>query len=214
MNEERTRKYESPLRQAQAEDTRQRILSAVAELFETTPEDALSFDAIAARAGIQRRTVFRHFANKDALLEAFWAWINQKVALRTWPETEADLLAMPPETFAGFDRHEGVIRAALTSRSGREMRLRAAPERQAAFRRSVADATQGLDPARTEQAVAVIQLLYSAPAWQALKEYWQLDGREAGEAVSWAIGTLLDALRREASENHHDQSTENQEERT
>jgi AcrR family transcriptional regulator len=214
MNKETTRRYESPLRQAQAEETRQRILAAVAELFEETPEEALSFDAIAAKAGVQKRTVFRHFAGKDALLEAFWAWINRKVALRTWPETEADLLAMPPETFAGFDRHEGVIRAALTSRSGREMRLRANPERQAAFRRSLADATRGLDPARAEQAIAVIQLLYSAPAWHALKEYWRLDGREAGEAVAWAIGTLLDAVRRDAPDDHQDQPTNPQEEQT
>ncbi|WP_246215800.1 TetR/AcrR family transcriptional regulator [Microvirga makkahensis] len=195
MNSQTARKYESPLRQAQAEETRQRILAAVARLFETAPEEALSFDAIAEEAGVQRRTVFRHFTNKDTLLEAFWAWTNQQVALRTWPETEADLVAMPPETFAGFDRHEGLIRAALTSRSGREMRLRANPERQAAFRRSLADVTQGLDPLRAKQAVAVIQLLYSAPAWHTLKDYWNLDGQEAGEAVSWAISTLLDALR-------------------
>jgi len=201
MNSPAVRRYESPLRKAQAEDTRQRILAAVARLFEQRPEEALSFDAIAAEAGVQRRTVFRHFANKDALLQAFWTWANEQVAIRTWPETEADLVKMPPVTFAGFDRHEGLIRAAYTSKSGREMRLRANAERQAAFRKSLADLTKGLDPKRAEQAAAVIQLLYSAGAWNSLKEYWQFSGREAGEAVAWAIGVLLDALRRETPNN-------------
>ncbi len=200
MNALPVRKYESPLRQAQAEETRQRILSAVAELLEAEPEAPLSFAAVAATAGVERRTVFRHFPHKDALLAAFWAWLNQRVALRTWPESEADLLAMPPETFAGFDRHEGVIRAALASKSGREMRLAANAERQAAFRGSLAAATRDVDPRRAEQAAAVIQLLYSAGAWQSLKDYWQLDGRSAGEAVSWAIGVLIEALRREATQ--------------
>ncbi|SMF53484.1 transcriptional regulator, TetR family [Tistlia consotensis] len=193
------RKYESPLRRAQAEETRQRILDAVARLFETTPEQALSFDAIAAEAGVQRRTVFRHFENKEALLKAFWTWTNREVAPRTWPETEADLVGMPPVTFAGFDRREGLIRAALLSRSGREMRLGAAAEREAAFRGSLAEVTGGLDPARARQAIAVIQLLYSASAWLSFKDYWQFSGREAGEASAWAIGVLLDALRRESA---------------
>lgn len=213
MDASTARKYESPLRQAQAEDTRRRILAAVARLFEIAPEEALSFDAIAAQAGVQRRTVFRHFANKDALLGAFWAWTNQQVALRTWPETEVDLVAMPPVTFAGFDRHEGLIRAALTSRSGREMRLRANAERQAAFRGSLADATRGLNPGRAEQAAAVVQLLYSASAWHTLREYWGLGGREAGEAVAWAIGALLDALRRETPGRHRDEPGKQEEER-
>ena len=199
MNSSQVRRYESPLRQAQAEETRGRILAAVARLLEAAPEAPLAFDAIAAAAGVERRTVFRHFPNKDALLAAFWTWINQRVALRTWPGSEADLLTMPPETFAGFDRHEGVIRAALASPAGREMRLAANAERQAAFRASLAEATRSLDPHRAVQAAAVIQLLYSAAAWQSLKDYWQLDGSAAGEAVAWAIGALIDELRREAA---------------
>lgn len=194
MNTRKVRKYVSPRRNAQAEETRQLILAAVGRLFETAPEDALSFDAIAAEAGVQRRTIFRHFPNKDALLEAFWTWINQQVALQTWPRTKEDLVTMPPVTFAGFDQHEGVIRAALMSKSGREMRLRANPERQAAFHESLAEITSELDPLLARNLLAVVQALYSASAWQSMRDYWHLSGREAGEAVAWAIETLLASL--------------------
>jgi AcrR family transcriptional regulator len=204
MNTSPVRRYESPLRQAQAEETRRRILAAVEQLLQAEPEKPLSFDAVAAASGVERRTVFRHFPNKDALLAAFWAWLNQRVALRTWPETEADLRTMPAETFAGFDRHEGVIRAALASASGREMRMGVNADRQAAFRASLAAASRGVDPKRAEHAAAIVQLLYSASAWQSLKDYWGLDGREAGEAVSWAIGALAEALRREGSDKQED----------
>ncbi|MGG5817896.1 TetR/AcrR family transcriptional regulator [Falsiroseomonas sp. HW251] len=199
MNTAVMRKYESPLRQAQAEETRRRILAAVETLLQAEPEAPLSFDAVAAAAGVERRTVFRHFPNKDALLAAFWTWLNQRVALRTWPETEADLRTMPAETFAGFDRHDGVIRAALASASGREMRMGVNAERQAAFRASLAEAARGVDPKRADQAAAVAQLLFSASAWQSLKDYWGMDGKAAGEAVSWAIAALAEALRREAA---------------
>ncbi|NKC30608.1 TetR/AcrR family transcriptional regulator [Falsiroseomonas selenitidurans] len=199
MNTLTVRRYDSPLRQAQASDTRARILQAVEHLLQAMPEAPLSFDAVAAQAGVERRTVFRHFPNKAALLAAFWEGMNQRVALRTWPQNEADLRTLPAETFAGFDRHEGVIRAALASGAGREMRLAANEERRRAFRTSLAEVAQGVPPERAEQAAAVIQLLYSAGAWQSLKDYWQLDGRQAGEAVSWAIGALIDTLRRDAA---------------
>jgi AcrR family transcriptional regulator len=193
------KRYHSPLRQAQAEETRQRLLRAAAELLERDPDSSLAYTDLAAHAGVQERTVYRHFPSKEALLDAFWTWINERAGFTTYPESEHDLIEQPKTVFAGFDKVEGIVRASLLSSAGREMRLRRLAERRAAFERSLADVTAGLAPERACQLTAVVQLLYSAPAWQVMRDFAGLSGAEAGEAASWAIRALLAAVRQDAA---------------
>ncbi|MBI3790768.1 MAG: helix-turn-helix transcriptional regulator, partial [Gemmatimonadetes bacterium] len=79
------RTYHSPLRQAMAQQTRERILAAVGTWMQRATGAEFTLDAIAREADVERRTVFRHFATKEALLAAFWEWVNQRVAPRTLP---------------------------------------------------------------------------------------------------------------------------------
>ena len=65
--------------------------------------------------------------------------------------------------------------------------------------RQVADVAAGLAPKRARQLTAVVQLLYSAPAWQVMRDFAGLSGAEAGEAAASAIQTLLAAARQEAA---------------
>ena len=50
--------------------TRQRILDAAYELFYRRGYSRVGVDAVAARAGITKRTLYNHFDSKDALLAA------------------------------------------------------------------------------------------------------------------------------------------------
>lgn len=199
MNTSALKRYHSPLRQAQAERTRELLLRAAATLLEQDPDNALGAGEVARVAGVQERTVYRHFANKEALLDALWSWVNQQAGFTTFPTDEHELVEQPRTVFAGFDEIEGIVRASLISRTGREMRLRQAVERRKAFAHCLQAATAGLPAERARQAVAVVHLLYSAPAWQTMKDFAEMTGVEAGGAASWAIATLLDALRREAA---------------
>jgi AcrR family transcriptional regulator len=188
---------DAPLRDDLAAAARDRILAAVGRLFERAPERDMTMDEVAAEAGVGRRTVFRHFATKDALLEAFWTRMNASLGMRVWPETEADLTALPPALFARLDAVEAVVRAAHASPAGRRMRLAANPERRAAFETSLAAATAGLDPAAARRVHAVAQLLFSATAWQTMREVWGLSGPEAGEAAAWGLRAIVAAARAE-----------------
>jgi AcrR family transcriptional regulator len=199
MNASTLKRYHSPLRRAQAERTRELLLQAAATLLEQDPDNALGAGEVAHVAGVQERTVYRHFANKEALLDALWGWVNQQAGFTAFPTDERELVEQPRTVFAGFDEIEGIVRASLTSRTGREMRLRQAVERRKAFTHCLQAATAGLPPERVRQAQAVIHLLYSAAAWQTMKDFAEMTGPEAGSAASWAIATLLDALRHEAA---------------
>ena len=189
------RPYESPLRRAQAEATRERILQATADILDETGGDEVMFDEIAKAAGVERRTVFRHFANKTELLRAFWLWMGSRIGPQILPSTLPELLDMPPKIFAGFDANENLIRASLHSPAGRAMRLQTVPARRAGFARVVEAGLPDLPPFERHEFEALAHLLVSASAWETLRDYAGLSGAEAGRTASHALTLLLTALR-------------------
>jgi AcrR family transcriptional regulator len=191
---ETAKPYDSPLRRKQQAATREAILEAVALLVEEGGLDSLSFAAVATRAGVQERTVYRHFASKAALLEAFWSWINEQAGIPGFPTAEADLVALPPVSFQGFDRRAAMMAALIFSQAGRDFRLRVNDDRQRAYRAVLDQRLAGLDPAMATRICAVVQLLHGATAWATMRDYWGLDGKAAGETVAWAIDRLLSAV--------------------
>jgi AcrR family transcriptional regulator len=176
-----------------------RILDAVAAEMTARPDADISFDRLAEITGISRRTIFRHFPTKDALLRAFWARVNAGLGLQPWPADIADLTRLPPDLFEALDRIAPIVRAAHSSGLARDMRLAANPERQAAFRSALAPLTDRLPPDRALALTATTQLLYSAAAAMILDDHWGLKGRAAGEAVAWAIAALIAAAERDAT---------------
>jgi hypothetical protein len=189
------RAYNSPLREQQAEQTRERILQAMAKVLEDASLQEVTFSALAKAAQVSERTVYRHFPNKEELDQAFWWWVNKQIGMTHYPETPEELLSMPPVVFEGFDRYEPMIRAHIRSAAGEELRAKQVPGRQAAYKKMLGPLLDGLQPKQQQQALAVIQLLFSPRAWDSMKENWGLSGKQAGQASAWAINVLLDHLR-------------------
>lgn len=80
-------------RDRQKAATRDEILNAVGRRLETTSLEDLSFAEIAQEAGVGERTVYRHFPTKEALLGAFWAWMQTQAVVRPQPQAPR---AAPP----------------------------------------------------------------------------------------------------------------------
>ena len=57
--------------------TRQRILAATAEVLGSNGTTKLSLSKVAERAGVSRPTLYRYFAGKRELLDAFATWERQ-----------------------------------------------------------------------------------------------------------------------------------------
>ena len=189
------RAYKSPVREKQLQETREAILTALHDLMaDAEAPDDIPVEAIAERAGIQRRTVFRHFPTKADLLAAFWPWLNARIGTSPAPDTLREVVEGPRRAFPRFDANEGAIRAALHSRTGREMRLGTVADRRRHFAAALAWTTRSLPPAEAARIEALAHLLYSASAWEALKDYGGLTGAEAGEAASWALEVILSAV--------------------
>jgi hypothetical protein len=47
---------------------------------------------------------------------------------------------------------------------------------------------------------AAVQLLTTAATWNTLRDYWDMDGREAAETAALAVELILDGARRQAQD--------------
>ena len=75
------RRYDNTLRRERANETRDRIVSAGAELVhESSIRDwrGVTIRAVAERAGVNERTVYRHFASERALRDAVMQRLEQE----------------------------------------------------------------------------------------------------------------------------------------
>jgi AcrR family transcriptional regulator len=178
--------------------TREAILDAVERRLQVGGLDELTFMQIAQEAGVSDRTVYRHFATKEALLEAFWRHVQQSLGIAASTRSWDDYVATRAASFAEMDRRQAVMRALLSSAQAREARLRLNQDRQAGIRRIVADEVGDLPEPDFTELCAVVHLLGSAPAWQALKDYWGIEGADAGRVVAQAVSILAGAAKRRA----------------
>lgn len=183
--------YRSALRERQKADTRALILKTMARLLKNRSLDELSLATVAREAGITERTVYRHFATREQLLEATSTAVNEAIGITEFPDSAEELIARPKTLFPAFARRGEVVRAMLASPQGRELRLRANQERQAAIRSAVKHARPSLREPALTRLCAAVQLLCSASGWATMTDYWGLDSVEAGRAASEAIAALL-----------------------
>jgi AcrR family transcriptional regulator len=192
-----TRPYESPLRAEQMEQTRLRILEATADVLADEEVEEVTVPVVARRARVSVRTVYRHFPTKEALFDAFGEWAEEhlRLVLLSYPETLEAVREMAPPLYRMYDEREPLIRALLSKR-GQEIRARTRRRRLRTFEKAMREVTDGLGPAARRRALAVVYLLVSAPAWQAMRDQWGLDGVEAGKAAAWAVDVLVSELRR------------------
>lgn len=124
------------LRERQHEVTRQVILDAlIDQLAETGAFDYSVFE-IARRAGVSVRTVYRHFPDRDSLLDALARQVNDRIGLQH-DLAPLGLPDMARELFARFDNHAQLIRAQRASGMGSAVRARARKERIALMRNAV-----------------------------------------------------------------------------
>jgi AcrR family transcriptional regulator len=186
--------YHSPLRASQAAATRERIVEACVTVMRRGAD--LTYASVAAEAGIQERTVYRHFPKKEDLENALWDWIVQRLTHNDFTvRDEEQLVATMRESFAGFDAGAPLIQAMLHSSQGLNVRRSQQPARRAMFEACVDSAAPGLPPQVRDRAAAVLQVLYSAASWDLLRNLRDMDAAEAADAIELGIHGFLSGLR-------------------
>ena len=185
------------LRDRQTATTRAEILDVAFEMLTKHPNDAFSHEAIAKKAGMGARTVYRHFPSRAELLQALWERLRGTTGIR-FPSDEEEVAPFIRDVFQQFEDHQTLVRAVLNSSVGTEVRKTGAARGRADLTKSLAKILEGLPPRRQAQMVAVFLTVYSGNFWQTLRDRGGLSGPDAQEAAAWAVEALLAAARTES----------------
>jgi len=183
------------LRTQKKQALEERILDAFIALLGEGAAD-LSHDAVADRAGVGRRTVYRYFPDRPALMEGALMRVRALAGPRVaYPESADELLATLAPIYQGFDAIAPVATMLRTTPQGRQLRLAQKARRVASYTNALADAVKALPPADRKLATAMLQVLHTTP-WLEMRDQWGLDGGQIARATGWAVRTLLKDLRR------------------
>jgi AcrR family transcriptional regulator len=184
------------LREQNAEATRARILAAVAGLIERGDVDELTVPDVAEASGVSLRTIYRYYPSRDELLEAAGRWIGNELMRHPYPRTLDEVAEAYRVGVTEFAARPGLVRALALSQVGRTVRGYRRRERLAAIRKALRTELPDLDEDELRRAEAVIAYLHNMLAFTTMREENHLSPDEIGEAVAWAIRTLVDDLRR------------------
>lgn len=179
-------------RAAHREEVMRRIEDALLGFMAKGETQRLNHDAVAEAAGVSRRTVYRYYPDRDALLKALWARTTRAAGPAVGiPRDAGEVLGRLHEVYTGFDRNADALMVSLTTPEGRAVRNSVKPERVAGWRAALSQEVAALPERERDWALAAIQLLSTGLAWREMRDQWDMDGEEIAAACHWAIRTLL-----------------------
>jgi AcrR family transcriptional regulator len=195
MNEQPSPRYHSPLRDRQKQQTRDLILDAVAAILRRAELDDVTMSEVARTAEITERTVYRHFATREELLTAFWRRILRSFMRGQTGDLASldELFDLTRSTFRRFEENEGVIRAITGSPEGREIRKKPNEQRLETLGKLFAGLLPQLPPAQVRMIAVAAHALASASVWSHMRDFCGIEGEEAADAVTYAIGLMTEA---------------------
>lgn len=187
------------LREAQANVTREKILSAVADLIERGGMEDLTMPEVAEASGASLRTVYRYYPTREQLLEAAARWIGEELLQHPFPQNLDEVADLFQEGCRDFDERPGLVRAMALSQLGQEVRGYRRRGRLESIREAIRNELPGLGNEEAKRAEAVLAYLHNMLTYTFMREESGLSGDEIGEAAGWAIRTLVADLRESAS---------------
>jgi AcrR family transcriptional regulator len=189
------RRYDSPVRRRQVAETRERILGAASALvreFAGWDWHGLTFRAVAERAGVSERTVYRHFATERELRDAVMRHLEQEAGVSYEALVLDELADVTTRVFSA--RGSFAVSPAVVADPTfvAEDQLR-----RDALRDAVAAVASDWTDTERDQAAGLLDVLWSVPSFERLVTQWGLGSEDATDAITWALDLVVAAIRAE-----------------
>ena len=186
------RTYASPLRREQSAATRTRIVEAVARVLARGVTE-LSVPAVATEAGVSVATVYRHFQNKQQLVEGLARYYQDEVGISAMPKGPLSLAQIEEGirgVFTRTERLDPTLRAALATELADEMRREHRAERIQLTEAMLEPHTRHLTPTDRRRLRDLGVVLMSSHSQRAFNVLLGASADRAAEVVAWAIRQL------------------------
>jgi AcrR family transcriptional regulator len=188
------RKYDNSARAEKSSNTQKAIIEALVSLLAERRGGEVQMSEVAERTGITQRTIFRFFEDKKALHEAMDQYLVSYVQASAEQLQTLDFVGFAKFAFAAFDRNEALTTAYVLSPFGNEARaLFRKKLNHAMIERVVKERKIKMDEKKAKR-LALVTALVNAKIWYDMKTDFGYTGEDLGEAVEWALNTLLEKL--------------------
>jgi AcrR family transcriptional regulator len=179
-------------------ETRELILKTFARMVVDDGVHDVSIQQVADRAGITHRTVYRHFASRQELIEELARWLDRRLAERGGiivPVTIDQFPSAIAHNSRLFDEDAELVAALAIVTWGVRQPTISQQRRTESIANAMAPVTTHLNPAHATAVAAVARYLASSRTWLTFREEFGLTGAEAGPVIAWVVQTMIDALR-------------------
>jgi AcrR family transcriptional regulator len=186
------RQYDSTLRRQRAAETRERIIAAGSELLHGSSVrdwQDLTIRAVAERAGVHERTVYRHFVNEQGLHDAVMHQFEEQAGIDLQGMQLQDVADVTARIFAHISSYPPDARQPL------DATLLDAKQRQHEALLTAVGAHTALWAEEDCVLVAtVLDVLWSVASYERMVVDWQIDPNEATRGINWVIGLVRQAI--------------------
>ncbi len=188
------RTYDNRSRQQKAAQTRERIVAAGSELvhdFDSWNWRDLTFKAVAERAGVGERTVYRHFPTERHLHDAVMQRLESEAGISYEVVDLTNIGDVTGRVFASLQRFS--VRKSVEAPQdptfvGVDVR------RREALTRAVTAAAPGWSAAEQHLTAGLLDVLWNVPSYERLVGEWDMDGADATRAIGWLIEKVVAAI--------------------
>ncbi|TVR74069.1 MAG: TetR/AcrR family transcriptional regulator [Sphaerobacteraceae bacterium] len=179
-------------------ETRELILGTFARMVVEDGLRDVSIQQVADRAGITHRTVYRHFATRQDLIDNLAIWLQERGRNRgevSIPEHADDIPEAIIRNARAFDQDADLMKALVltTWESGTISQLQ--QQRSSEVEKAMAPLVSHLGDEDARAIIALIRYLASSRTWLAFRDEYGLNGDRGGPVIAWTIQLVLDALR-------------------
>jgi AcrR family transcriptional regulator len=189
------RTYQSPLRDAQAGMTRERILMAAKDYLERERIESLSLRRVAALSEVSPPTVYAHFPSMDHLVAAFFYWLKPRLDLDKPLPPLAQLPSMPERLFPLYERHGQLLRNLMNQPAWDRQREADRGNRHGGWIEAIGRDLPHLTPVQLRRGALAIASFWTPTHWRWLMDTCRFSPVEAQRVASWGIGALIHALK-------------------
>ncbi len=165
--------------------------SALVHEFDSWHWDALTFRAVAERAGVGERTVYRHFPTERHLHDAVMARLEEEAGI-TYEGLELDTL--PEITARVFSARRSFAAREPDDLVADPLLVEVDQRRRDALLHAVTAATPAWTESEQHRVAALLDVVWSMPAYERLVGAWDLDGDDATAAIIWLMSLLTQAI--------------------
>jgi AcrR family transcriptional regulator len=154
-------------------------------------EVELTYRAVAERAGVGERTVYRHFPTERHLHDAVMQRLEAEAGVSYEDVDLKNLAEVTARVFASLQRFSV---GQSTQEPSDATFVSVDERRRRALLRAVSAAAPGWSDSQRRVTAGLLDVLWNLPSYERLVGAWGIDGTDATRAVEWLMAKVVEAI--------------------